>query len=253
MKKTLGILFLSMFLLAACNAGGNGNENNEQADDSEQDEAANETEQSEDKGDLTEDSLIQNAIANSEGVLSYKGDHEFTVEQGEETTTVQSVVSYDDQNEMKLSVDNNGDVTSHYMMDGSHYIYDNNQLNEVDSTESLEANSYETVVSNLSNYPVGELSSLEEGYAITINIDDMSVLEPLLNDNLNEIASTFNNVNGTMQLFFDAEERFTGSQLEATVSGEDGDAGAEATITATSDYTSIGGIEAIERPQNLNE
>ena len=249
MKKTLSILFLSMFLLAGCNAGGN----NGEQENSEQDESANDAEQTEESagndGEITADQLIQNAVSNSEGVLSYTGNQEFTVEQGEETTSFQSVINYDDQNEMKLSVDHDGQVTSHYMIDGSHYIYDNNQLNEVDSTDSLEANSYEAVVSSLSDYPAGELSSLEEGYAITVNIDDMSTIEPLLNESTSEIASSFDSVNGTLQLYFDAEERFTGSQLEATVTGE----GEEATIQAAADYTNIGGIEAIEIPQNLNE
>ena len=158
-------------------------------------------------------------------------------------------MTYGEQNEFKLSVNNNGDILTHYVVDGDHFIYQNNEILNSDETMEAEGGDYQTIVSSLENYPEGEVSELEEGYAVTVNIEDASAFGNVLDEETASAIEAADSINGTLQLYFNADHVFTGSELEADIVSE----GEEINVHSTVDYTDIGNIEMIEKPHNMSE
>lgn len=244
MKKTLAALFGSILILSACSA------EEQPAEESTSEESAEEnTEETAGNSDITSAELIQNAVENSDGITSYEAQQSFKITMPDEESTIRTVMTYGGQNEFKLSINNNGDIVTHYVVEGDHFMYTGNEVVDTDETVEIEGSDYQTIVASLENYPEGEVSELEEGYALTVNVSDMSSFSNLLDEETLTAVEAAESINGTMQLYFDAEYKFTGSELKADLVDE----GEDITIHSTVDYTNIDNIDMIEKPHNMTE
>lgn len=244
MKKTLAALFGSILILSACSA------EEQPAEESTSEESAEEnTEETAGNSDITSAELIQNAVENSDGITSYEAQQSFKITMPDEESTIRTIMTYGGQNEFKLSINNNGDIVTHYVVEGDHFMYTGNEVVDTDETVEIEGSDYQTIVASLENYPEGEVSELEEGYALTVNVSDMSSFSNLLDEETLTAVEAAESINGTMQLYFDAEYKFTGSELKADLVDE----GEDITIHSTVDYTNIDNVDIIEKPHNMTE
>lgn len=244
MKKTLAALFGSILILSACSA------EEQPAEESTSEESAEEiTEETAGNSDITSAELIQNAVENSDGITSYEAQQSFKITMPDEESTIRTVMTYGGQNEFKLSINNNGDIVTHYVVEGDHFMYTGNEVVDTEETVEIEGSDYQTIVASLENYPEGEVSELEEGYALTVNVSDMSSFSNLLDEETLTAVEAAESINGTMQLYFDAEYKFTGSELKADLVDE----GEDITIHSTVDYTNIDNVDMIEKPHNMTE
>lgn len=244
MKKTLAALFGSILILSACSA------EEQPAEESTSEESAEEnTEETAGNSDITSAELIQNAVENSDGITSYEAQQSFKITMPDEESTIRTIMTYGGQNEFKLSINNNGDIVTHYVVEGDHFMYTGNEVVDTEETVEIEGSDYQTIVASLENYPEGEVSELEEGYALTVNVSDMSIFSNLLDEETLTAVEAAESINGTMQLYFDAEYKFTGSELKADLVDE----GEDITIHSTVDYTNIDNVDMIEKPHNMTE
>lgn len=244
MKKTLAALFGSILILSACSA------EEQPAEESTSEESAEEnTEETAGNSDITSAELIQNAVENSDGITSYEAQQSFKITMPDEESTIRTIMTYGGQNEFKLSINNNGDIVTHYVVEGDHFMYTGNEVVDTEETVEIEGSDYQTIVASLENYPEGEVSELEEGYALTVNVSDMSSFSNLLDEETLTAVEAAESINGTMQLYFDAEYKFTGSELKADLVDE----GEDITIHSTVDYTNIDNVDMIEKPHNMTE
>ncbi|MDO5360190.1 MAG: hypothetical protein Q4E92_05405 [Jeotgalicoccus sp.] len=244
MKKTLAALFGSILILSACSA------EEQPAEESTSEESAEEnTEETAGNSDITSAELIQNAVENSDGITSYEAQQSFKITMPDEESTIRTIMTYGGQNEFKLSINNNGDIVTHYVVEGDHFMYTGNEVVDTEETLEIEGSDYQTIVASLENYPEGEVSELEEGYALTVNVSDMSSFSNLLDEETLTAVEAAESINGTMQLYFDAEYKFTGSELTADIVDE----GEDITIHSTVDYTNIDNVDMIEKPHNMTE
>lgn len=244
MKKTLAALFGSILILSACSA------EEQPAEESTSEESAEEnTEETAGNSDITSAELIQNAVENSDGITSYEAQQSFKITMPDEESTIRTIMTYGGQNEFKLSINNNGDIVTHYVVEGDHFMYTGNEVVDTEETVEIEGSDYQTIVASLENYPEGEVSELEEGYALTVNVSDMSSFSNLLDEETLTAVEAAESINGTMQLYFDAEYKFTGSELKADLVDE----GEDITIHSTVDYTNIDNVDIIEKPHNMTE
>lgn len=244
MKKTLAALFGSILILSACSA------EEQPAEESTSEESAEEnTEETAGNSDITSAELIQNAVENSDGITSYEAQQSFKITMPDEESTIRTITTYGGQNEFKLSINNNGDIVTHYVVEGDHFMYTGNEVVDTEETVEIEGSDYQTIVASLENYPEGEVSELEEGYALTVNVSDMSSFSNLLDEETLTAVEAAESINGTMQLYFDAEYKFTGSELTADIADE----GEDITIHSTVDYTNIDNVDMIEKPHNMTE
>lgn len=252
MKKTLAALFGSILILSACSAEEQPAEEStseESADQAAEESAEENTEETAGNSDITSAELIQNAVENSDGITSYEARQSFKITIPDEESTIRTITTYGGQNEFKLSINNNGDIVTHYVVEGDHFMYTGNEVVDTEETVEIEGSDYQTIVASLENYPEGEVSELEEGYALTVNVSDMSSFSNLLDEETLTAVEAAESINGTMQLYFDAEYKFTGSELTADIVDE----GEDITIHSTVDYTNIDNIDMIEKPHNMTE
>ena len=253
MKKTLAALFGSILILSACSDGAEEpaeeSTSEETADQAADDNAGENTEETAGDSDMTSAELIQSAVENSDGITSYEAQQSFEITRPDEESTLRTIMTYGGQNEFKLSVNDNGSIVTHYVVEGDHFMYAGNEVVDTEDTVEIEGSDYQTIVASLENYPEGEVSALDEGYAITINIEDASALSGLVDDETMSRLEAADSLNGTMQLYFDAEYKFTGSELQADLVSE----GEDITIHSTVDYTNIDNVDMIEKPHNMNE
>lgn len=245
MKRTLTALLGSILFLSACSAGNENQPAEEAAPETEQEN----TEQAAGSSDMSSADLIEGAVENSEGITSYEARQSFKITMPEEESTIRTIMTYGGQNELKLSVNNNGDIITHYVVEGDHFMYRDNEVVDTEETVEIKSSDYETIVSALQNYPEGEVSELDGGYALTIKIDDISGLSSFIDEETLADVESAESINGTLQQYFDAEYKFTGSELKADLVNE----GEEITIHSTVDYTNIDKVDMIEKPHNMSE
>lgn len=245
MKRTLAVLLGSIWFLSACSAGNEEQPAEEAAPETEQEN----TEQAADDSDMSSADLIESAVENSEGITSYEAQQSFKITMPDEESTIRTIMTYGGQNEFKLSVNDNGNIMTHYVVEGDHFMYIGNEVVDTKETMEFEGSDYETIVSSLENYPEGEVSELDEGYALTINVDDISVFSSFIDEETLSDIESAESINGTIQLYFDAEYKFTGSELKADLVNE----GEEITIHSTVDYTNIDKVDMIAKPHNMSE
>ena len=254
MKRTLAALFGSILILSACSGGEEEQPADESASEETADQAADETaeentEETAGNSDITSAELIQSAVENSDGITSYEAQQSFKITMPDEKSTIRTIMTYGGQNEFKLSVNNNGDIVTHYVVEGDHFMYAGNEVVDTEETVEIEGNDYQTIVASLEDYPEGEVSALDEGYALTVNVRDMSSFSNLLDEETLTAVEAAESINGTMQLYFDAEYKFTGSELTADLVDE----GEDIKIHSTVDYTNIDNVDMIEKPHNMTE
>lgn len=246
MKRTLAALFGSILILSACSDG----EKEQPGEENTTEETAEKnTEETAQNSDITSAGLIQNAVENSDGITSYEARQSFNITMPDEESTIRTIMTYGGHNEFKLSVNNNGDIVTHYVVEGDHFMYAGNEVKDTEEAVEIEGSDYQTIVASLENYPEGEVSELEEGYALTINVSDMSGFSNLLDEETLRAVEAAESIDGTMQLYFDTEYKFTGSELKADLVDE----GENITIHSTVDYTNIDNVDMIEKPHNMTE
>lgn len=253
MKRTLAALFGSILILSAC-SGEEEQPAEENTAEETENQAADEntgenTEETAGNSDITSAELIQNAVEKSDGITSYEARQSFKITMPDEESTIRTIMTYGGQNEFKLSVNNNGDIATHYVVEGDHFMYAGNEVVDTEETVEIEGSDYQTIVATLNSYPEGEVSALDEGYALTVNIDDISGFSNLLDEETLTAVEAAESINGTMQLYFDAEYIFTGSELKTDLVSE----GEDITIHSTVDYTNIDNVDMIEKPHNMTE
>lgn len=246
MKKTLVSLLGSILLLSACS---NGDEPavEETVEDSEAETEEAATSENSEGEQIAAADLIDNAIEASNGITSYEARQEFNIEGLDKAHRIRTIMTHANQNEFKLEINNNDKIVTHYVVEGDHFTYQDNKIVNTEETLEVAGNDYQTIVESLGNYPEGEVSSLEDGYTLTINVDDISALSSIIGEETLADMETVESFTGTMQLYFDSEYRFTGSELKAdAVSAED-----EITIHTTVDYTKIDNVDMIEKPNDM--
>lgn len=245
MKKTFAALVGSILILSACSNG----EEEQPAEEAALETDDGNTEQTDVSSDMTSADLIESAVENSEDITSYEAQQSFKITMPDEESTIRTIMTYGGQNEFKLSVNDNGDIITHYVVEGDHFMYLGNEVVDTEETMEFEGSDYETIVSSLDNYPEGEVSELDEGYALTINVDDISEFSSFIDEETLSDIESAESINSTIQLYFDAEYKFTGSELKADLVNE----GEEITIHSTVDYTNIDKVDMIEKPHNMSE
>lgn len=251
MKKTLAALLGSILILSACSDNSEEEQVSKEngTEESGEETAEENTEEKAGNSDIASGDLIDSAVANSEGITSYVAQQSFKITGADDESTIRTIMTFGGQNEFKLSVNNNGDIVTHYIVEGNHFMYAGNEIVETEETMDIEGNDYQTIVAELKNYPEGAVSELDEGYAITINIEDTSALGSLVDEETLKQVEAADSINGTIQLYFDAEYTFTGSELKADIVSE----GEDIAIHSTVDYTNIDDVEMIEKPMNMSE
>ncbi|CEA00724.1 hypothetical protein BN1048_01061 [Jeotgalicoccus saudimassiliensis] len=251
MKKTLAALFGSILILSACSDSSEepASEENGTEEAAEENTAETAGENQGGNSDIASSELIDNAVANSEGISNYVAQQSLNITGADDESTIRTIMTFGGQNEFKLSVNDNGNIVTHYIVEGGHFMYADNEIVETEETVDIKGSDYETIVASLENYPEGEVSELEEGYAITINVKDTSALSGLADEETLKQLEAADSVNGTIQLYFDAEYTFTGSELTADVDS----GGEQLAIHSTVDYTNIDDVEMIEKPRDMPE
>lgn len=245
MKKTLVSLLGSILLLSACSNGDEPAAEEEMAEESETEEGSDSANR--EGQEIEAADLIDSAIEASNGITSYEARQEFNIEGLDSAHRIRTIMTHANQNEFKLEINNNDKIMTHYVVDGDQFIYQNNELVNTEETLEVAGNDYQTIVESLGNYPEGEVSSLEDGYTLTVNVDDISALSSFIDEETLADMEPVESFTGTIQLYFDAEYIFTGSELTAdAVSAED-----EITIHSTVDYTNIDNVEMIEKPHDM--
>src|SRR5699024_12832203 len=119
MKRTLTALLGSILFLSACSAGNEDQPAEEAAPETEQEN----TEQTGGSSDMLSAELIEGAVENSEGITSYEARQSYKITMPEEETTIRRIMTYGGQNELKLSVSNNDDIITHYVVEDDYLMY----------------------------------------------------------------------------------------------------------------------------------
>lgn len=241
MKKMLVGLLGSVLLLSAC---GDETQNEAETEEGTVTESNEETAATE---DVTSTELIDNAVEASSDIKSYEAQQSFNIELPDGDETIRTIMTYGEQDELKLEVDNNGDIVTHYIEDGNHSLYNGDEIIDTEETVDVSGNDYQSIVEMLTAYPEGEVNSTEDGYIISVNIEDASAFNNFIDEETKSAIDAAESISGTLQLYFDGEYMFTGSELTAVIVSE----GEEINIHSTVDYTNIGNVDVIEKPNNM--
>lgn len=269
MKKYLILMLLSAAFLAACNE--NNSEDNGAEDDTsteeaaeetpadentedsaENDEASEEDESAEENGredvDMSAEGIIDQSVSEYGDTTSYQMTHNYIISQDDEEEEIRMITTRSDQNELKIDVNTPSDTFSHYIIDGEHFVYTNGDFEFQAENEEITGSAYSDILSSLDSFREADFEEAEEGYILTETIEEIDQVLSLLPEDLSSEVSGAS-AEGTIELLFNENFQFNGSNLELTLESE----GDTYTLSSTSEIRGIGTLEVIEKPDAMSE
>lgn len=256
MKKRflLMAIFGLVLLLSACNGdaedSGSTEEDSGETTETTEDTSEDVEENSEESGDETElsaDELIDDAQAEWGETDSYELNQVYIIENGGEPDTVRTITTHSDQDELKVEINHNNATVTHYIVDDEHYIYSGDQLEPQPEAPGIEGTAYRDLIGQLDRYRSGEVSVTDEGYHLTVQIDDAEDASEMLSEEMSALLQESDDISGEINLTFDDEYRYTGGDLAAVlVSG-----GEEIDLSSNIGIENIDNIPVIEKPSGM--
>lgn len=253
-KKLLTTMMLGfLLLLSACN--GNTESDSESGEEGNSEEQPSETEESgdgneEESGEasvLSADELIDGAQENWADTESYELNQIYVIENREDSNPIRTITTHSDQNELKIAVNSDDLTTTHYIIDGEHYIYKGEELELQDGEVDIENSTYSDLLSQLDNYRSGEVTETENGYSLDVQFENQEDTGALLSEDAAGIIEDGDDVSGGLTLTFDDEYKYDGGELTAVINSD----GEEYELSSTISIERIGNIPVIEKPSGM--
>lgn len=255
MKKNLLMtaIFGTMLLLFACNGDdGNGSEsteeeNTEETTETEEENGGGSEEESGETSALSTDELIDGAQENWGDTESYELNQIYMISSGEDSNPIRTITTHSDQNELKVAINSNDLTTTHYIIDGEHYIYKGEELELQDEEMNIENSSYSDLISQLDNYRSGEVSETENGYTLSVQLENQEDISALLTEEASDIIEDGDEISGEMTLTFDSDYKYEGGELNAVITSD----GEEYELSSTISIERVDNIPVIEKPSGM--
>ena len=258
MKKRflLMTMFALVLILSACNGdeeeAGSEEESDETADTTETTEEASENEEvdREEPGDESEfsaDELIDAVQDEWGGIDSYELNQVFLIEDGDTSDAVRMIITHSDQDELKVAINHIEATVTHYIFEDEHYIYSGNQFEQQTEPLDIDGTAYRDLIDDLDRYRSGEAQSSEDGYGLTMQVEDAEDAENLLSEEMADLLQAADDVSGDINLTFDEEYRYTGGEMTAVLVND----GEETELSSTFTIENINNIPVIEKPSGM--
>ncbi len=256
MKRNLLLttIFGLMLLLAACNGNdendseSTGEESSEEGTEESEGETSEESEDgSGEASSLSADELIDGAQENWSDTESYELNQVYNMSSGEDSNPIRTITTHSDQNELKIAINSDDLTTTHYIIDGEHYIYKGEALELQDEEMDIENSAYSDLISRLDNYRSGEVTETENGYSLAVQFENQEDISGLLTEEASGIIEDADDISGEMTLTFDSEYKYDGGELTAVVNSD----GEEYELSSTISIERIGNIPVIEKPSGM--
>ena len=256
MKKNLLLttMFGLLLLLAACN--GDAENESDTTGESSEEEPAETTEETADEADtessdeasaLSADELIDEAQENWSGTESYELNQIYNISGEEDADPIRTITTHSDQNELKVAINSDDVTTTHYIIDGEHYIYRDDALEFQEETVDMENSTYDDLLTQLDNYRSGEVSETDEGYTLAVQFENQDDISTLLTEETSELIAEADDISGEMTLTFDDEFKYDGGELTSVISSD----GEEYELSSNISIERIGNIPVIEKPSGM--
>lgn len=256
MKKNLLLTMMLglLLLLSACNgdtesdpeSGEEGN-SEEQTSETEEETGPENEEESGEASALSADELIDGAQENWADTESYELNQIYNMSSGEDSNPIRTITSRSDQNELKVAINSNDLTTTHYIIDGEHFIYKGEELELQEEEIDIANSAYSDLLNQLDNYRSGEVTETENGYSLAVQFENQEDINGLLPEDAAEIIEDGDDVSGEMTLTFDEEYKYNGGELTAVVNSD----GEEYELSSTISIERVGNIPVIEKPSGM--
>ena len=259
MKKRflLMTMFALVLILSACNgdeddAGSSEEESDETADTTETTEEASENEEEDreesgDESEISADELIDAVQDEWGGTDSYELNQVFLIEDGDTSDAVRMIITHSDQDELKVAINHIEATVTHYIFEDEHYIYSGNQFEQQTEPLDIDGTAYRDLIDDLDRYRSGEAQSSEDGYGLTMQVEDAEDAENLLSEEMADLLQAADDVSGDINLTFDEEYRYTGGEMTAVLVND----GEEMELSSTFTIENINNIPVIEKPSGM--
>lgn len=256
MKRILLLMMVTLAGLAACgNESDSGEESKESAEESDNQNASQKTEESaqseKKKKDETQEAdaseIIDEAISEWGDTSSYESRQTFTISSGETQNVVRTITTQSEQSEVKVEVDNGSKVTTHYVIDGDHFTYEDGSINEKEKDLDTAGSTYGEIVKSLESFEEGDASKVDGGYEIQLPVESIDDLSGFIDEKALASLESANNLNGLITITLNDEYQYTGGKLTLTAEIE----GSEINMISNLEFSRIGKIDVIEKPKNM--
>ncbi len=253
MKRILLLTLLTIVLTACGNDNKTGGEEsaeeNENQGSSQSGEDTTETEETEDeKQDEAEASeIIDEAIAEWGDTSSYEARQTFTITSEDAQSVVRTITTQSEQNEVKVEVDNGNVVTSHYIIDGDHFTYQDGSIKEEEKSIDISGSTYGEIVKGLEAFKEGDASRTDSGYQIQLPVNSSEDVSKFLSDEVLKPLDEAENLNGQITITLNDEYQYTGGELTLTAVTAEG----EINMISNLEFSRISEIEVLEKPKNM--
>lgn len=250
MKRILLLMLMAIVLTACGNEDSSGgeesaeeNENQNASQESEEPEQTEESQQ--EKADASE--IIEEAIAEWGDTSSYEARQTFTISSEDTQNVVRTITTQSEQDEVKVEVDNGSAVSSHYIIDGDHFIYEDGNISEEEKDVDMSGSTYGEIITSLEAFKEGDASKTDEGYKIEFPVKSAEEVSGFLNDEALNSLDNAESLNGLVTVTLNDEYQYTGGKLTLTVENE----GREINMISNLGITRIGEIDVLEKPKNM--
>lgn len=254
MKKRLLMMtiFGLVLILSACNGDSEESGSTEENADETTEEPAENSEESmeEDSGSeagISADELIDAAQDEWGGVDSYELNQINMIDSGDDSHSVRTITTHSDQNELKVEINHNERITTHYIVDNEHYIYSDDELEPQTEAVNIDNTSYGNLISQLDNYRSGEVSETEDGYSLNMQIENAEDASALLSDEVSGLLEEADDISGDITLTFDSEYQYDGGEMAAQLVSE----GEDIELSSNISIENVDNIPVIEKPSGM--
>ncbi|MET3109795.1 hypothetical protein [Salinicoccus halitifaciens] len=253
MRFLLMIMFTFVLILTACNGdeaapADSGEEADDTADTAE--ETSDEADESPDADEapaISADELIDSAQEEWGGTDSYELNQVYMIEGNDMSESIRTITTHSDQNELKVEINRDDATVTHYIVDDSHHIYSGHEMEPQAEAPDIEGTTYGDLISQLDPYRSGEVEGTDEGYTLTMQVENMEDAENLLSGEMSGLLQEAEDITGEINLTFDEEYRYTGGEMTAVlVSG-----GEEIDLSSSMTIEDINNIPVIEKPNGM--
>lgn len=253
MRFLLMIIFAFLLILSACNgdeeAPADSGEETDEADGTAE-ETSDESEESPDADEepaISADELIDSAQEEWGETDSYELNQVYMIEGDEMSESIRTITTHSDQNELKVEINRDDATVTHYIVDDSYHIYSGHEMEQQPEAPDIGGTTYGDLISQLDPYRSGEAAGTDEGYTLTVQIEDMEDAENLLTDEMSGLLQAAEDISGEINLTFDEEYRYTGGEMTAVlVSG-----GEEIDLSSSMTIEDVNNIPVIEKPNGM--